>query len=79
MERIEDVQVEETKHRDHEVQAIVNEDAILDEEQDIEHVVLEFGVTISKEQSTLLFTLKLRSLWSFRHKYIVSHFNRHLC
>jgi hypothetical protein len=35
MQGVEDVQVEETEHRYREVQAIVNECAILDEEEDV--------------------------------------------
>ena len=49
MQGVEDVQVEEAEHRDHEVQAVVDEDTVLDEEQEVEHLVLKLGVTVSED------------------------------
>ena len=46
---VEDVQVEEAEHRDHKVKAVVDEDTVLDEEQEVEHLVLKLGVAVSKD------------------------------
>lgn len=77
MEGIKDVQVEESEHGDHEVEAVVDEDSILDEEVDVVHQVFEASVPIAKNFLTVV-NLELRSLRPFSHENCMSHLNAHL-